>query len=315
MKSIMYHYVRPAPVELPYFRYLDLNEFRQQLDFFSSTDRFLALDEFLTALETGEPVRQGLVLTFDDGLADHYRYVFPELKRRGLWGIFYVPTGMYLSGKLLDVHRTHYLLGRYGGVRVLEALNEILGPEMLSHEHVEEFQTLTYIRQDNDEATTRFKRILNYFISDDWREKVLDELVWHRFGDGCGLVETFYMSPAELRKMHDAGMVIGSHSVTHSVLSKLEPIRQAYEIRESFAFLEDAVGSLRVRTFCHPYGGFHSFTPMTERLLNQHGCRFAFNVEPRDINRLDLRKRPQALPRYDCNMFPHGKAHPPRSAA
>ena len=92
------------------------------------------------------------------------------------------------------------------------------------------------------------------------------------------------------------------------VFSRIDGATQAREINESFAFLEQATGGLELRTFCYPYGGFHSFTSETERLLDAAGCRFSFNVEPRDIAAADLSGRPQALPRYDCNMFPHGAA-------
>jgi hypothetical protein len=42
--------------------------------------------------------------------------------------------------------------------------------------------------------------------------------------------------------------------------------------------------------------------------MSEHSNLFAFNVEPRDISAGDLSRRPQALPRYDCNQFPHGDA-------
>ena len=88
---------------------------------------------------------------------DHYTYVLPELERRGLWGLFYVPTGMYGRRKLLDVHRIHCLLGRFGGQAMIDAVRELIADDMLSHAHVEEFREQTYSRQDNDTATTEFK--------------------------------------------------------------------------------------------------------------------------------------------------------------
>ena len=91
MKAIMYHYVRPAPEQLPYFRYLHIDDFARQLDWFARHDRFLSREEFCNACETGD-ARDGIVLTFDDGLADHYSYVLPLLVERGLFGIFYVCT-------------------------------------------------------------------------------------------------------------------------------------------------------------------------------------------------------------------------------
>jgi len=101
-------------------------------------------------------------------------------------------------------------------------------------------------------------------------------------------------------------MFIGSHSVSHPVFSKLSVADQEAEIAQSFASLESVLGHQEIRTFCYPYGGFHSFTSETEQLLKKHGCRFAFNVEHRDIQQRDFIHRPMALPRYDCNKFPHG---------
>ncbi len=305
----MYHYVRPVPDGLPYFRYLHLENFRRQLDWLSARYPFPSRDQFFEALAEGRAC-PGIVLTFDDAMSDHYYYVFRELERRGLWGIFYVPTGMYETGKLLDVHRIHLILGRIGGERAMALLREVVTDDMLSHRRVRDFHEKTYARQDNSAATDRFKRILNYFISYEHREAVLDRLM-EACLDGRSEMEEvarFYVRPDQLREMHAAGMEIGSHGVNHLVMSKLDIAEQTAEIDRSFGFLENVLGS-EVRTFCYPYGGFHTFTEEVERLLTARGCRFSFNVEQRDIGDRDLRERPQALPRYDCNQFPYGRAH------
>lgn len=107
--------------------------------------------------------------------------------------------------------------------------------------------------------------------------------------------------------MQKAGMVIGNHSETHPVLSKLSYGEQKNEIQNPFNYLDNICIKLPYKTFCYPYGGFHSFTDETESILNDFGCLFSFNVEERDISENDLKYRPQALPRYDCNCFPYGK--------
>ncbi|MDQ6814471.1 MAG: hypothetical protein M3040_12085 [Bacteroidota bacterium] len=102
-------------------------------------------------------------------------------------------------------------------------------------------------------------------------------------------------------------MVIGSHIISHPVLSKLSAVQQENEISQSFKFVEDVCIILPYKTFCYPYGGSHSFTNETERLLNNEGCSFSFNVEARDVSIANLLVRPQALSRYDCNYFPQGQ--------
>ena len=306
MKAIMYHYVRPAPMDMPWFRYLHVDSFVKQLDYFAQTYGFVSREAYREAITQGRP-SPGVVLTFDDGLIDHYHYVLPILAERKLWGIFYIPTGMYSSGKLLDVHRVHVLLGRYGGEAMLENLYRIVSEEMLSHRHVEAFRAQTYTRQDNDEPTTLFKRILNYYIAGAHQTPVLDQLMETYVPEEGELCRAYYVNQAHIRALLDHGMMIGSHSVSHRVMSKLDVVEQRQEIEESIAYLQQSIDA-PIESFCYPYGGFHSFTAETERLLQESGCRFSYNVESRDISSRDLSERPQALPRYDCNLFPHGRA-------
>ena len=198
------------------------------------------------------------------------------------------------------------LLGRYGGNSVAEAIRSIITEDMLSHEHVEEFHTETYTRQRNDASTNYVKRLLNYFIDYRYRTDVIDALMRTHYPEEKGLAKEFYMSKAELAQMHQSGMILGSHTVNHPVMGKLVVDEQEREIFSSFQMLESITGETDLRTFCYPYGGFHTFTRQTEQLLEKHSCLFSFNVEPRDISQDDLASRRQALPRFDCNAFPYG---------
>lgn len=306
MKAIMYHYVRPAPEGLPYFRYLHVGDFLRQLDWLAAHHRFVARDELEEACRTGR-APDGVVLTFDDGLSDHYDHVFPILKERGLTGYFYISTFPYESGALLDVHRIHLVLGRLGGPAALQLLKEHLDDAMLSDAHVGEFREATYKNQDNDRATTAFKRTLNYLISYDHRRAVLDRIFAEAIGAERELAARFYLDAGQIREMDAAGMVIGSHGVHHYVFSKLSVADQEREIARSFGHLAGVIGK-PVRTFCYPYGGRHAFTDETVACLDRAGASFSFDVNPRDATDADLLCSRQTLPRYDCNMFPHGAA-------
>lgn len=306
MKAVMYHYVREYDPEFPYFRNLDVNDFRQQLDYFESRFGFISQDDFSLALQKGiNP--EGVLLTFDDGLKDHFTYVLPILKQRGLWGIFYIPTMMYGTGRLLDVHKTHLLLGKFTGREVYDCLLDCIQDSYLTHQHVKEFKELTYSDQINDDYSLLVKRTLNYFIDLKYRTHVLDKVMNVFFQNADELWESFYLSHDEIYALHESEMIVGSHTVTHPVMSQLSIEKQKKEIEDSFAFLKTIIGEFRTKTFCYPYGGFHSFTASTEHFLMQEGCAFSFNVETRDIDVKDLLCRPQALPRYDCNHFPFGQ--------
>lgn len=307
MKIVMYHYVRPDPVGLPYFRYLHVDDFRLQLDSLAASGRLISREEFSAAAEGGPVPEDAIVLTFDDGLTDHARWVFPELQARGMWGMFFVPSGPYVTGELLDVHRTHMILGYWGGPAAMAALQEVLIPAMIHPERAQAFAELAYIDQDNDTATTAFKRTLNYFMRAEYKDQVLGALM-QRFGvDEQRMVGEFYMSPDDMRSMAQAGMVFGAHSVSHPVLSTLSPEAQDREIGDSFAFVEEAAGRLDRRYFCYPYGLKNTFSEDTFAALTRNRCDLAVSVDPRPVTTGDIRDKFD-IPRFDCNLFPHGKA-------
>lgn len=310
MKAIMYHYVNPYNGNFPFFKNLHIEDFCKQLDFFEKEFGFVSKEDFINSFQTGV-LPEGVVLTFDDGLKCHYDFVFKELKKRNLWGIFYIATQSYKTKKILDVHRIHLLLGKHSGETVYKELAKIITNEMLVDEIKNEFRELTYIDQINDDYTILVKRILNYYISYQFRGQVLEALIKKLIPIVLDEVSTMYLTFDEIKEMNDAGMIIGSHTVSHSVMSKLSFIEQKHEIVSSFKLLNDVANGLSIKTFCYPYGGFHTFTNETEKILLDENCLFSFNVEHRDITINDIQNRPQALPRYDCNYFPYGKCREP----
>lgn len=311
MKVLMYHYVSEGQHDLPYFTYLHRDDFAKQLTFLKrefgivSKQRFI---DWITCPGAGE-APSGVVLTFDDGFADHYLNVAPILADQGAWGIFYVPTGILAGEQVLDVHRIHLLLGHLGGAECASLLTKLSVASMFPDQARSDFSNHTYVRQhSSDELTKYVKRMLNYYADFKWRKELIDRLVaesgiapahWDE------LSECLYMTPKMVSDLDQEGHMIGSHSVTHRLLSKLTSREQRFEIGSSLAALSKLTRT-PVKTFCYPYGGFHSFTSHTEELLSEAGVMFSFNVEQRDVTRSDLVDRPQALPRYDCNQFPYG---------
>jgi len=302
----MYHYVRSYNSELPNFKFLDYQDFCKQLDYFEENYGFVSKKNFLDSLKSGKPSK-GVILTFDDGARCNYDYVFPELKKRGLWGVFYIPTLPYSDKIMPSVHKIHYLLGKYDSGIILKKLNQIISSDDIDSTKVSEFDEIIYKRQVNNISTTQVKKLTNYFIKYNNRSKIINELFNFFEKNEQDIIDNYYMSIANVKEMSTNGMIIGSHTVSHPVMSNLNFKRQSLEIINSFSFLNKNIGSEIFKTYCHPYGGFHNFNEITLDILKKEKCLFSFNVDQRDITSLDLIKNCQALPRYDCNQFPYGQ--------
>lgn len=302
----MYHYVRPFNPIYPNLKNLHIDDFKKQLDFFEKKYGFVSKKDFIDSFENGLPPK-GVILTFDDGLSCHYNYVFKELKKRNLWGIFYIPTQPYIQKKIIDVHRIHILLAKHNSKDIFTFLNNICDESLFDQSKLEEFKKFTYRTQKNDQFTLLVKRILNYFVSYEHRSELIDKLMLKFIHNEEKILEKFYLTELQILEMHKEGMIIGSHTVNHPVMSRLSYQEQLFQIHNSFNSLKKIVKRFDHLTFCYPYGGFHSFNEKTEDILSKFNCLYSFNVEHRDIESLDLKNRPQALPRYDCNYFKYGQ--------
>ena len=306
MKAIMYHYVQRYNYNMPYFNFLDVSEFEKQILYFKNKFDFINKTDFINSIKNCEPI-DGVILTFDDGLKCHFKYVLPILIKYDLFGIFYIPTSYFNNDKLINVHRIHYLIGTFDIKILTDYLYEVLPKEFISPEYIHAYDGKTYKTQNLLEEVKYFKQILNYYIKSEYRDDVLDKLMAKFCDNEKQLKSNYYLNINDIKKLHSCGMLVGSHSVNHPVMSKLNEKKQIFEIESSFKDIEMIIGDNKTRTFCYPYGGFHSFNNTTENILNKHSVLFSFNVEARDISKKDLQHNLQKLPRYDCNAFPYGK--------
>ncbi len=303
----MYHYVTEYNEMFPNLRFLNFNNFVKQLDYFESRYGFITFDEWEDFIFNGKsPEKKGkIILTFDDALSCHYDYVFKELNKRNLWGLFYIPTNPYTIGNMLFVHKIHLLCSKVSGKDLNLYTKKIITEDMIPDKKKDEFIKKTYVNQNNYYGITEFKRLLNYFLDYNFREEIIQKIGEH-FSINYN-VNKFYLSVSQIKEMEKEGMIIGSHTASHLVMSKLNYTDQKSEIKLSFEFLE-SISKPKHRTYCHPFGGFHSFDKQTLSILKENNVDYSFNVESKEINNLDISINKQMLPRFDCNEFKFGKA-------
>jgi peptidoglycan/xylan/chitin deacetylase (PgdA/CDA1 family) len=298
MKPVMYHYVRPQAAGLPFFPYLALSDFERQLDHFGEAYGFVGKDAF-TAWVGGAPAPEGVLLTFDDGLRDHVDFVLPTLARRGLFGLFYVSSGPALTGEILDVHKVHLAVGRIGGEAALGWLEREM-PSLIPAES----GSTHYAAQKSDKATKLVKDLFNYRLSPKERGPVLDALLDHAFAGAPPAWSDIYLDRDDLGLLARAGMGVGPHSHKHLLSARLSAEDEKAEVELSCAFVESAGFGLGFG-YCYPYG---SFNARTEETVAATGCPFAFGVADADITEPLAETARFALPRHNCNVFPHGAA-------
>ena len=88
----MYHYVRPIKKSLyPLIKGLELDAFKMQLSYLEKNYKIITMESLIEFAKNDKSLPENpCLLTFDDGYKDHYTYVFPELKKRGFQGSFFL---------------------------------------------------------------------------------------------------------------------------------------------------------------------------------------------------------------------------------
>ncbi|MGH2524574.1 MAG: hypothetical protein ACRDH2_18870, partial [Anaerolineales bacterium] len=128
---LTYHYVRDpgdraeAGSGIPG---LPLAHFESQLDYAARHYALMAWPELRASLLAQKLLPPNVcLLTFDDGVCDHYLNVFPILKRRGLSGLFFALARQPGMGLTL-AHKVHFLLARLGLDGLRDAIRLRLNP-------------------------------------------------------------------------------------------------------------------------------------------------------------------------------------------
>ena len=300
MKALMYHYVRNYNNDFPFSKYKDLNSFTVEITKIQKSYSFLNLTEATNLDNYNDKV---VILTFDDGLKDHL-HAAEILKGKGINATFYISINPFLKKKLLHVHKAHLITSKFGpeSINLLDKAIENLNMDKKEIENIREKELFKsrYKSQIDNYHIKNFKKIINYYGALGMREKILDEIL---ISKNLNIdVESFYLNEKEIKYISSLGFEIGSHGVTHNVMSRLSIKEQFYELQNSKHFLERIIQK-PIDSFCYPYGRKDSYTEDTIDLLKKNNYKNAISVDYRDISYDDLINNIFEIPRYDCNSI------------
>lgn len=201
--------------------------------------RALSLDEFYRVM-LGEAKLDGrfVVYTFDDGYLDNYTVAYPIFKRLG------IPFGIYITTDFPDKTADIWWYA-------LSDLVEINSEVSFSYEG-KDYIYDTKSRKDKDVAISEILKAV--VDSGECKEELLEAIF-----NGSGLDRKSYVNSMTLDWDHlenmsrDGLVTIGTHTVTHPNLRKLELGEVEREMSESRKKIEDAIGS-KSNHFAFPFG-------------------------------------------------------------
>ncbi len=302
----MYHYVRPiAGSRYPSIHGLELADFEGQIDYIDRYYSVVSVSDVVAAAKGGRPLPDyPLILSFDDGYSDHYRYVLPVLKRRGKTGVFFPPVCAVSEREMLDVNKIHLILASTSDheslVRNIESAVDSARGEFALLSLTEYREQLRKASRFDTAEDIFIKRMLQHALPESLRNRITGDMFRrHVTEDERGFADEFYMSEENLGEMLAEGMEVGSHGSAHYWLNSLSPKDQAMDIDRSLDMLERIGVSRQGFYFCYPYG---SYTSETLNILSDRNCAAAFTTQVALVH-LDSASLLE-LPRLDTNDLP-----------
>ncbi len=290
----MFHYIRNSNKKFKFFKHYEKKKFLKLIRKYKN--------KIISKESEIYKNQKKILLTFDDGLTDHF-VVAKELFKKKMTGIFFIPYLPYKNKKILNVHMSHLILGKVDGKVALNEMKKYINfkkfKNYINFKEKKKFSS-RYIDQKTNIETKQFKKIVNYYGNFEITYKILRFLIKKfnikfKFSD-------IYLTQKQIKKMHEMGMIIGCHSTSHVPLSKLSYEKQFSEINQSKKFIEK-ITKKKCSHFCFPYGKKNSYNKNTLIILKKLKFDLGYSVENRSVTKNDIKKYYFELPRYDCNLI------------
>ena len=253
----------PVPVVIAYHRVVEdfassaetsipsmlvtLRTLERHLDWIGRRFQFVSLDELGSRLETGTDLDKPIAaITFDDGYRDFYFHALPLLKKKGIPAALFVVTGLVGSTRP-QTHDRLYLL-----------LMKRFGPELKAADLASVLQRLNLPLTDLT-VTTPFQatRLLLEALPQADIERIMAALESEVSISEETLTSFYSLTWEMLAAVHRAGITVGSHTMTHVLMTNESGQKVRNEVVGSRRELETRFGT-PVRHFAYPSGLFNT---------------------------------------------------------
>ncbi len=251
--------------------------FAEVLTRLSACAECVPLLDGVRALRNGVLKRPSFAITFDDGYADNAEIALPILQRLGLQATFYISTGYLNGGRMWNDSVIEVV--RAAPVGTIELSVFDLPVMHIAHDGDRRNVIDTVLRHIKHQAPAERQQRVDAFVA----------------SSGAFLPNNLMMRDAQVRELHQAGMTLGAHTLTHPILAAQDVDAARREIVEGKAALEKITGE-PVQTFAYPNGRPHQdYRAEHVQMVKDAGFEFAVSTA---LGTARAASDPYQLPRF-----------------
>ncbi len=242
---------------------LSKEEFDQQMAFLSKHTNLMTEEDVVRLAQSGKPPsKRSALVTFDDGYRDNYLFAVPVLRKYSVPAIFFIPIESIEKSRLGWWDIIAYFIKR--------TEKEILpfkGNKLFLRTETEK-ENAIWILQDHmksvrSEESQDLLTELSFLCGVDFPSKEIqqEELMnWDQIME---------IGNSEL-------LSIGSHTISHRVLSTISDEDELQELTDSKLFLQQKLGC-EIKSVAYPVGSYRTFSDRTKGNVCRAGYSIGFS--------------------------------------
>ena len=258
----------------------DVGAFSKTLQLLNQAFEIVHLARVIAGIRGEHPVTgREIALTFDDGLSNHFQFVYPVLQNLRAKATFFVCPGLMDSGKWLWNQEAR---ARLHSLRIQQRheVGQALG---IGTDDVE--QVIVWMKT----LPTRERSVAENVIRD----------ASHRFEPSQEQHEAYDpMSWNQAQALESDLVTVGSHTMSHPILTSLADDERRWEVKRSREVLAEKL-SRSVDYFCYPNG---SSNEQVVELVRQNYSA-AVTVESASVTAGSLHQLPRVPATTDVSLL------------
>lgn len=281
--SLCYHYIRDNSSQELFPRILgtSVNEFEKHIEMFSNHFKLITPSDALSFSYDNYNFNQGeigLLLTFDDGLSDHYTAAKILAKHR-IKAIFFIPTCILKDELPANPIIIHYCIAKFGLSSFLNFLKISLEKNLKNSNIF--FNKFSYDGKNYDEVIQIIKYFFKYELNDKLSRSILLDIYENLFHEKfSNAMELMHLTKNQVFEMIEMGHSIGTHTHSHISVgsSNLKNEELNFEIIQPKNYIENTFKT-KSDFMSYPFGKTIDCLSSKELIVKTDSYKLAFTVE------------------------------------
>jgi len=278
---LLYHSISSPNTEISFLHHKVISAapeiFERQINYLRKKYNIISLEHYVSMRASDQIIpKKSVILTFDDGYYDNFKYAYPILKAT------HTPATIFISPGLIDSQKSFWSNELASGI-LRSKLSSITVGKLRKYD----LSTRQAKLRAADQLIDQIKGFKNEQIQQTV-DRILEQL---HLESNIPSSPQPYLSWEQIRTMAQNGISFGAHTLSHVNLCKVSSSTARKEIEASKQRIETEL-NIPVKSFAYPFGGMDCFNDHHTNVARDVGfscaCTTLFgrNTPSQDLFRL-----------------------------